>query len=88
MKLVSGFCVRRILDETVAVPTQEAAHRLSGLIAMNETGEFLFQLLQSTQTKESLVRALLENYETDETTAERDVTAFLKILRKDGLLEE
>lgn len=88
MKLVSGFCVRRILDETVAVPTQEAAHRLSGLIAMNETGEFLFQLLQSTQTKESLVRALLENYETDETTAERDVTAFLEILRKDGLLEE
>ncbi|MBQ8814937.1 MAG: PqqD family protein [Lachnospiraceae bacterium] len=88
MKLVSGFCVRRILDETVAVPTQEAAHRLSGLIAMNETGEFLFQLLQSTQTKESLVRALLETYETDETTAERDVTAFLEILRKDGLLEE
>ena len=57
MRLIGGFCVHKVLDETVAVPTQEAAHRLSGLVSMNETGEFLFQLLQTTQTKESLVQA-------------------------------
>lgn len=88
MKLVSGFCVRKILDETVAVPTQEAAHRLSGLVAMNETGEFLFRLLQTPQTKESLIEALWEQYEVDYKTAEKDVEAFLDILRKNGLLEE
>ena len=77
LKLVSGFCVRKILDETIAIPTQEAAHHLSGLVSMNETGEFLFQLLQMPQTKKSLVEAMLEEYEVDEETAEKDVEAFL-----------
>lgn len=87
MQIVNGFCIRKILDETVAVPTQEAAHRLSGLVSMNETGEFLFQLLQSKQTKESLVEALLENYEIDKETATADVESFVKILQENNLLE-
>lgn len=88
MQLIRGFCVRKILDETIAIPTQEAAHRLSGLIALNETGEFLFELLQNRQTQESLVGALLENYDIDRKTAETDVTEFLNILRENQLLEE
>lgn len=87
MQIVNGFCIRKILDETVAVPIQEAAHRLSGLVSMNETGEFLFQLLQSKQTKESLVEALLENYEIDKETATADVESFVKILQENNLLE-
>lgn len=87
MQIVNGFCIRKILDETVAVPTQEAAHRLSGLVSMNETGEFLFQLLQSKQTKESLVEALLENYEIDKETAVADVESFVKVLQENNLLE-
>lgn len=88
MRLIEGFCIRRIIDETIAVPTREAAHRLSGLVSMNETGEFLFQLLQTSQTKESLVKALMENYDTDQQTAEADVTAFVAILQENHLLEE
>lgn len=88
MQLVGGFCVRTILDETVAIPTEEAAHRLSGLVSMNETGQFLFQLLQTRQTKESLVAALLDNYEIDEQTANTDVEAFLKVLQDNDLLVE
>ena len=87
MQIVNGFCIRKILDETVAVPTQEAAHRLSGLVSMNETGEFLFQLLQTEQTKESLVEAMLANYEIDEETATADVEDFVKILQENDLLE-
>ena len=88
MKLIGGFCVRKILDETVAIPTQEAARKLSGLVAMNETGEFLFELLQKTQTEESLVQALLDAYEIDEETAKTDVEVFVKILKENNLLEE
>lgn len=88
MRLIGGLCVHKVLDETVAVPTQEAAHRLSGLVSMNETGEFLFQLLQTTQTKESLVQALLENYEIDPKAAELDVMNFLEILKSNNLLDE
>lgn len=88
MQLIEGFYIRKILDETVAIPTQDAAHRLSGLVSMNETGEFLFQLLQTPQTKESLIQALLDNYETDARTAEADVTAFIERLSENHLLKE
>ena len=88
MKLIEGFCVRKILDETVAIPTQEAAHYLSGLASMNETGEFLFQLLQTEQTIQTLVEALMEEYEVDKETAEADVKEFVEVLRKNHILKE
>lgn len=88
MRLVEGFCIREILDETVAIPTQNAAHHLSGLVAMNETGKFLFEMLQRPQTRESLISALLEEYEVDKETAQTDVDSFLKILVDNNLLED
>lgn len=88
MKLVEGFCIRKILDETVIIPTGKAAHCLSGLISVNDTGELLFELLQTEQTMESLVAALLEEFEVEKETAEADVEAFVKVLIENGMLEE
>ena len=88
MRLVSGFLVRKIADETIAIPSQEAARQLSGLASLNETGEFLFHLLETEQTEESLVKALTENYEVDIRTATADVQNFLHELHESGLLIE
>lgn len=87
VRLVSGFVIRKILDETVAIPSQEAARHLSGLASLNETGEFLFSLLQNEQTEQSLINALIKNYDVDTITATADVKAFLKILQENNLLE-
>ena len=87
MKLVEGFCIRKILDETIIIPTGKAAHCLSGLIAVNETGEFLFQLLQTEQTIDSLVAEMLNEFEVDTETAEVGVKAFVKVLTDNGMLE-
>ena len=87
MKLVEGFCIRNILNETVIIPTGKAAHCLSGLIAVNETGEFLFQLLQTEQTMESLVNQMLDEFEVDRETAEADVADFVKALTDNEMLE-
>ena len=86
MKLVEGFCTRKILDETIIVPTGEAARCLSGLIAVNETGEFLFRLLQTEQTMENLVAELLNEFEVDKETAEADVVAFVNTLKDNNML--
>lgn len=86
MRLIAGFCVRKILGETIAIPTQEAAHHLSGIASMNETGEFLFELLQKEQTIDSLAEALMEDYEVDRQTAEADVREFVDVLEKNHVL--
>lgn len=88
MKLVEGFCIRKILDETVIIPTGKAAHCLSGLISVNETGEFLFELLQTDQTMDSLVAAMLEEFKVEKETAEADVDVFVKVLIENDMLEE
>ncbi len=86
MRLVEGFYVREILGEAVAVPTGEAGRCLSGLLGMNETGKFLFELLQTEQTEETLVQELLENFEVDKQTASKDVEKIIKVLKDNQLL--
>ena len=88
MRIVSGFFLREIVGETVAIPSGDAAHQLSGLIALNGSGKLLFQLLQTEQTEESLIRELLDHYEVDAATAKQDVQEFLTLLRENQLLAE
>lgn len=86
MRIVEGFCLRELLGETIAVPTGSAAEQLSGLVSLNETGAFLFRLLQAEQTEQSLVDALLDTYDTDRNTAAADVSSFLRIMEENALL--
>lgn len=88
MKIVEGFCLRDVLGEKIAVPTGPAAAKLSGIAALNETGEFLFDLLQTEQTEETLLAALLAEYEVSEAEARADLKELLDIFRHYGLLVE
>lgn len=86
MQLTSGFIIREIAGEIIAIPTGDVVHNFSGLMLLNETGQFLFDLLQSPQTKASLVSALLNEFETDELTAQNDVEEFLETLKMNNVL--
>ena len=88
MHVLSGFVVREIADETIAIPSGDAAKSLSGLLALNESGKLLFELLQSEQTEARLVEALLNEFDIDFATAQADVAEFLDILRSSGVLVE
>jgi methyltransferase-like protein len=86
MRVAPGFIVRQIAGDTVAIPSGESAHRLSGLISLNESGKFLFEMLQTEQTESSLIQAMLENFEVDAITAKQDVVEFISILQECNLL--
>lgn len=88
MRIVAGFIVREVAGETIAIPAGTAARELSGLLALNGSGKLLFELLQTEQTEESLVQALLDTYEIDAATAQADVAEFLAVLRSSGVLLE
>lgn len=88
MRILEGFHLRRIAGDLIAVPTGPVAAKLSGLAVMNESARLLFDKLQTEQTEDSLVSALLAEYDTDEATARADVTEFLSVLRQNGLLIE
>lgn len=86
MRILEGFHLREIAGELIAVPTGPVAAKLSGLAVMNESAKFLFDLLQTEQTEDSLVDAMLEEYDIAPDIAREDINAFLSNLRENGLL--
>ena len=87
MKVKNEFVVREIADEFIIVPTGEMALKLNGLITINETGNFLWQKLQEDTDEETLIKAMMDEYEVDRETAESDIREFLGVLIKCDILE-
>lgn len=86
MRIVPGFMVREIAGETIAIPSGEAARHLSGLVALSGSGQFLFELLQTEQTMDTLIETMCNEYDVDEATARTDIREFLDILRENDML--
>ena len=87
MRLKKGFVLRSVADRTVVVPDNEILN-LHMMITLNGTGKFLWERLESGATEDELRNALLEEYDVDKQTAQKDVMAFLAALEKNGCLEE
>lgn len=88
MKIKSGFIVRKIADQHMAVPVGERSQELHGMIGLNETGAFLWKLLEEDQTEESLVSALTLDYEVTQDQAKTSVQTFLNRLKDEGVLKD
>lgn len=83
-----GFVLRRTADLTVVLPVGEASVRFPGMISVNETGAFLWNLLATQQTADTLAQALTQEYEVELPQAKADAEAFLEQLRKAGAVTE
>ena len=86
MKQNPNFLLREVADSVVLVPVGEATKTFPGMITMNPTGKFLWELLAQEQTAESLTAAILDRYEVAEETAAKDVAEFLKKLTASGAI--
>lgn len=87
MKIKKGFLLRTVGEQNIVFAAGRAAKEFNGIIRLNETGRFLWELLQNDCTKEKLTEALTREYEVDEAAAARDVSAFLGELSGAGLLD-
>ena len=88
MRRNEGFILRKTADLTIILPVGEASVRFPGMISVNETGAFLWSVLETEHTLQSLTDALLQNYEVEREQAEVDIRAFLDKLRCAGALLE
>ena len=88
MKVKSGFVLRKIGDQYIAVPVGSRTRELHGMIALNETGAFLWKKLETEQTTETLRNLLAEEYEVDTDHAQESVNRFLELLSENEVLEK
>ncbi len=86
MKRSSDFLLREVAGTLVVVPVGAAVSAFPGMITLNPTGAYLWELLETEQTVDTLVAALLDRYEVSDEQARTDVEAFVAKLQPIGAI--
>ncbi len=86
MKLKNGFVLREVAGQTVVLPAGGDLD-LNMMITLNDTGKFLWTLLENETEQKDLVAALLKEYDVDEDTAQNAVESFIAELNKHEFLK-
>lgn len=84
MKRSADFLLRDVAGTLVIVPVGAAVSEFPGMITMNATGAYLWELLEKEQTVETLADALVARYEVNMETAKADVESFVARLKPTG----
>lgn len=79
-----NFLLRCVANTWVLMPVGTAVLDFPGMIKLNEAGCFLWNLLETEQTKEALIQALADSYEVTPQQAAEDLETFLEPLLLTG----
>ncbi len=82
------YLFRNVAGEAVLVPVGEAALKFNGMASLNETGAFLWNLLEKDHTAKELADALAQHYEVSAEEGMEDSMAFLKLALNHDLIRE
>lgn len=88
MKIKDTYLVRSVAGENLVIPLTGSSISFNSTVTLNETGRFLWDLLQQETDFDTLLSALLKEYDVDTDTATRDIAAFIETLRENNILED
>ena len=88
MKTRPDYVLHQVMDFYVIIGVGSDAYTPNEIMSLNESGAFLWHILEKGAAKEDLVESMLKEYETDRKTAETDVETFLNELREKALITE
>ena len=87
MKRKADFVMENVGGEYLLVPLGAQVMDMNGIITLNTTGAYLWELLAEEHTPAELATALAEHFDTTPDRARTDVDAFLAQINKLGMLE-
>lgn len=85
MKIKNGYMLKKVMGSYMIISTEENSNDMQTL---NETGAFLWGLLEKDTTIEDMVKAMTEEYDVDLATAKADIEAFVAKVENSGMLEK
>lgn len=88
MKIKRGFILRNVANTHIVVPVSQNILNYKGMLSLNETGAFLWTVLEKGIDRAGLLGALLEEYEVPREVAEADMDEFLARVDAIGALEQ
>jgi hypothetical protein len=89
MKIKKGFRLRPLGQEYILVAEGLEVLDANTMVSMNATAAFLWESIEGKEfAPEDLVQLLLDEYDVDRETAEKDVKALLQTWNKADAIEE
>jgi hypothetical protein len=73
---------RKTGNEYVLVPVADNIADMNSVYTLNETGAFLWELIDGENNIEDMIEALIREYDIDEQSATNDVFEFINEMRK------
>ena len=87
MKIKEGFMLKQVCDEFMVVPVGTASIDFKSVIRLNETGAFLWTLLEKGAEKEDMLKDILDEYDVSAEIASSDIDRFILKLTDAGIVE-
>ena len=87
MKAKPGFVLRNVVKEHILMPIDENISVYQGAVLLNSTSAFVWENLQQDISRDDLLAAILEEFDIDRATAEKDLDQLLEKLDQMNLIE-
>ena len=87
MKIKEGFMLKQVCEEFMVVPVGAASVDFKSVIRLNETGAFLWNLLEKGATKEEMLKDILDEYDVSAEIASADIDTFILKLTDAGIID-
>ena len=88
MRIRGSFVMREIAGEHLAIPVNETALHIGGMIILNPVSHVIWECLQSETDVDRIVDAIVQRFDITAEEAEVDVRTFLEQMRAESLIEE
>jgi hypothetical protein len=89
MKIKKGYRLRPLGKEYILVAEGLDVMDANTMVSMNATAAFLWEAVEGKEfDTETLVQLLLDEYDVDHATAEKDVKALLQTWNKANVIED
>lgn len=87
MKRKNDFIMENVGGEYLLVPLGAQVMDMNGIITLNDSGSYLWELLEEERTADELAAAVAERFDTTPARARADVDTFLNQIGELGVLE-
>lgn len=87
MKIKEDFMLRNIAGDWIVVPMGERLAEFNGMIKLNESGAFIWKLLETGAARDEIIATMLKEYDVDAETASAEADMFLEKLTEAHILE-
>lgn len=87
MKISEGYLLRTVAGKNIVVSIGDNVN-FNGMITLNDTGVFFWNLLQKDTSKEEMLKAVLQEYDVTSEEASDDIDKFIEKLKAAKILED